>query len=193
MAITLNNATLSTDAASGVITVASGTILNHNSPASVNGLVNYAPGKIINITHFQNSTRTALSTGGNYVIWSAGNVYKKIASSKLVIVGQLVFSKGASYNMGYWWQIGSSGQRLDGIMQVNHNSDANGTPAIKLGWFINGEYSTSATGNLAVNIGQAPANGSTGEWPGQVWNPGTTDDGRSQQHSSDLKIFEVTT
>jgi len=196
MTIIINNNTL--DGSSSPITIASGTLLSSNyasgTPAAgqaTSATPVYAPGRIIGVTHFQNSTRTALSASTSYTLWSAGNVYKKISTSKLIITGQLVFSNGSSYNMGYWWQIGSSGQRYDGIMQVNHNSDTNKSVSIKLGWYINQEYSTTATGNLAVSIGWQAVDGSSNT-PGSVWNPNASDDPRSQQHTSDIKIFEVT-
>jgi len=185
MAITINNNTISSN--NGTITIPSGKKLY--SPGT-NKL--YTTGKIINVTQFTNSSRSALSASTSTTLWSAGNVVKKTSSSKLIIVGQLCFGDGESYNMGYWWQIGSSGLRRDGIFQDHYPSDSYSTATIKLGWYINGEYSTSATGNLAVSLGWAAIDGSSNT-PGLVWNPNTSDDGRSQQHTSDLKIYEVLT
>jgi hypothetical protein len=185
MAITINNNTISSS--NGTITIPSGKKLYAPGTNKI-----FVPGRIVNVTHFSNNTRTSLSSSSSTTLWSAGNVFKKVSGSKLVMVGQLCFGDGKSYNMGYWWQIGSSGLRRDSIFMDHYPSDQRASVNLKLGWFINGEYSTSATGNLAVSIGWASIDGNP-NWPGSVWNPNTSDDGRAQQHTSDLKIYEVLT
>lgn len=185
MAITINNNTISSS--NGTITIPSGKKLYSPGTNKI-----YVPGRIVNVTQFTNNTRSALSASTSTTLWSAGNVYKKVSGSKLVIVGQLCFGGGLSYSMGYWWQIGSSGLKRDGIFQDHYPSDSGTFVSVKLGWYINGEYTTSATGNLAVSIGWAAIDGSSNS-PGNVWNPNTSDDARSQQHTSDLKIYEVLT
>jgi hypothetical protein len=150
-----------------------------------------APGRIVNITRWQNSTRTALSTATSTTLWSPGNVNKLIANSKLIIMGQMPFGRTADGEVGAWWQIGSSGIRRDGIV---HTGAAFGTNdvAMKYAWHIKCSYTTSSTGNLAVSLGWTTANSSSRK-PGEVWNPNSTEDGRSQQHTSDLMIIEVAT
>jgi hypothetical protein len=147
-------------------------------------------GSIIGYQHYQNNTRTALSAATSATLWSGISYTKKIAGSKLVIAGQLVFSNAYSYNLGYWWRIGNSGNRMDSIFQCHYPSDASRATSIKIGWFINAEYTTSDTGSLAIAIGWASVNGGSDN-PATVWNPNASDDARSQQHSSDLTIWEV--
>jgi hypothetical protein len=54
----------------------------------------------------------------------------------------------------------------------------------------NGIYTTADTGLQNISIGWNSFNGGS-DSPGTVWNPNVSDDGRSQQHSSDLTIMEV--
>ncbi len=147
-------------------------------------------GAIIGYQHYQNSTRTTLSATTSYTLWSGISYTKKVSASKLIIVGQLVFSNAYSYNMGYWWKIGNSGNRYDSIFQCHYPSDASRAASVKIGWFINGEYSTTDTGSQAISIGWASVNGGSDN-PATIWNPNASDDARSQQHSSDLTIWEV--
>ena len=49
-------------------------------------------GAIIGYQHYQNSTRTTLSASTSYTLWSGISYTKKVSASKLIIVGQLVFS-----------------------------------------------------------------------------------------------------
>jgi len=158
---------------------------------TVSGGAITAPGRIVNITRWQNSTRTAISAATSYTIWSPGNVNKLIANSKLIIMGQMPFKQAVDGEVGAWWQIGSSGIRRDGIV---HTGSAYGTNDVgmKYAWHIKCSYTTSATGNLAVSIGWTTANSSS-KSPGNIWNPNASDDGRSQQHTSDLMIIEVAT
>jgi hypothetical protein len=145
----------------------------------------------IQVQHYQNNTRTALSTGvTSYTLWSGITFNKLQANSYLIVTGQLVFSNAYSYNMGYWWQIGNSGKRYDSIFQCHYPSDTTRAVAIKIGWFINGIYTTADTGLQNISIGWNSFNGGS-DSPGTVWNPNVSDDGRSQQHSSDLTIMEV--
>lgn len=187
MPISINNNTIIGTGTNGEISLSSGQKLISSGSQSVTTV-----GNIVGVTTFSNSTRTSLSATSSTTLWSAGNVTKKYSNSRLIITGQLVFGNGESYNMGYWWQIGASGLRRDGIFQHHYASDQETTQstAIKLGWFINGEFDTSATGNLAVSIGWAAIDGGA-NLPGTVWNPNASDDSRSQQHSSNLTIFEV--
>ena len=150
-----------------------------------------APGRIVNITRWQNNTRTALSSSTSTTLWSPGNVNKLIANSKLIIMGQMPFKQTADGEVGAWWQIGSSGIRRDGIVHTGSGFGTNDV-GMKYAWHIKCAYTTSSTGNLAVTIGWTTAN-STSKKPGEVWNPNATDDGRSQQHTSDLMIIEVAT
>ena len=168
------------------ITLAAGTKLYGSS---YNALP-YATGEVINVTFISNNTRTALSGSTSTTLWTAGNINKKIVNSTLHIQGQLVFNNGSSYNMGYWWQIGSSGLRRDSIFQKHWASDTRHLATAKLGWFINGTYTTPATGNLAVSVGWASISGSS-DYPGTAWNPSATDGGAYQQTSSSLIIYEV--
>lgn len=144
----------------------------------------------IQIQHYENSTRTALSDTTSATLWSGINFTKKVANSYLHIFGQLVFSNAYSYNMGYWWQIGSSGLKRNGIFQCHYPSDASRAASIKIGWFINAKYESSETGILAVSIGWASIN-SGADRPGAIWNPNASDDARSQQHTSNLTIMEI--
>ena len=150
-----------------------------------------APGRVVNITRWQNSTRTALSASTSTTLWSPGNVNKLIANSKLIIMGQMPFGATADGEVGAWWQIGSSGVRRDGIVHTGAAYGTNGN-ALKYAWHIKCTYTTSSTGNLAVSLGWTTAN-STSKKPGEVWNPNASDDARSQQHTSDLMIIEVAT
>lgn len=144
----------------------------------------------IQVQHYQNSTRTALSNATSYTLWSGITFTKLQSNSYLIITGQLVFSNASSYNMGYWWQIGNSGKRYDSIFQCHYSSDTTRSAAIKVGWFINGTYVATETGPLAISIGWNSINGGSDQ-PGYIWNPNVSDDGRSQQHSSDLTIMEI--
>lgn len=174
-----------------VTTGDSATITNSMLGASSVGIsqLGYS-GAIIGYQHYQNSTRTSLSASTSATLWSGISYTKKVAASKLVIVGQIVFSSANSYNMGYWWKIGNSGNRYDSIFQCHYPSDTYRATSIKIGWFINGEYSTSDTGSQAISIGWGSINGGS-DLPANVWNPNASDDNRSQQHSSDLTIWEV--
>jgi hypothetical protein len=144
----------------------------------------------IQVQHYQNNTRTALSTLASYTLWSSITFNKLQSNSYLVITGQLVFSNAYSYNMGYWWQIGNSGKRYDSIFQCHYPSDVTRAVSIKIGWFINGIYTTSDTGLQNISIGWNSINGGSDN-PATVWNPNASDDARSQQHSSDLTIMEI--
>jgi hypothetical protein len=144
----------------------------------------------IQVQHYQNSTRTALSASTSYTLWSGITFTKLQSNSYLIITGQLVFSNASSYNMGYRWQIANSGKRYDSIFQCHYSSDTTRSAAIKVGWFINGIYTTTDTGNQSISIGWNSIN-SGSDVPGYVWNPNASDDARSQQHSSDLTIMEV--
>ena len=144
----------------------------------------------IQVQHYQNSTRTSLSAVASYTLWSGITFTKLQANSYLIVTGQLVFSNAYSYNMGYWWQIGNSGKRYDSIFQCHYPSDTTRSAAIKIGWFINGIYTTTDTGNQSISIGWNSINGGSDN-PGTVWNPNVSDDARSQQHSSDLTIMEI--
>ena len=149
-----------------------------------------APGHVINVTHFKNSTKTSLSGGANVALWSGINVTKLISNSKLIITGLLVFRDGSSYFMGEYWKIGASGNRYDGIIQHGYASDA-GDASVQFGWQINAEYDSTETGSLAVEIGWSPANGGSGEAPAATWNPNSSNDSRAHQKASTLTIFEV--
>jgi hypothetical protein len=144
----------------------------------------------IQVQHYQNSTRTALSNTTSFTLWSGITFNKLQSNSFLYIKGQIVFSNASSYNMGYWWQIGNSGLRRDGIFQCHYPSDAGRAASIKVGWFIDAIYQTTDAGIQAISIGWASINGGS-DVPGFVWNPNATDDARSQQHSSDLTIMEI--
>jgi hypothetical protein len=146
----------------------------------------------VQVQHYSNSTRTALSNATSFTLWSGINFNKLRSDSFLWITGQLVFSNAFSYNMGYWWQIGASGLRRDSIFQCHYPSDASRAVSIKVGWFINGIYSTTAVGSQAISVGWASINGGA-DMPGSVWNPNAVDDARSQQHSSNLTIMEIIT
>lgn len=169
------------------------TILRTNSIQTVDGLrtVLDSSGGILSVTTFTNNTRTVLSSISDRVLWSCGLVNKKSSESKLFITGQLPFRDGNSYFQGEWWRIGSSGKRYDGITLKAYNSDA-GDVNVQFGMFIHAEYVSSETGNLLVDIGWTPANG-TSQAPGIQWNPNSTDDARSQQKVSTLTIMEIVT
>lgn len=146
-------------------------------------------GSVISVTTFTNNTRTVLSGSTNRTLWSVGNVTKKIANSKLIIMANLPMRGGQSYFQGEWWQIGSSGRRYDGITQMGYASDA-GDRSVQFGWYILAEYASTEVGSLAVSIGHQSANGGS-DYPCQQWNPNSTDDARTQQKVSTCVIFEV--
>jgi len=151
-------------------------------------------GRIINTTRFQNNTRTTLSSSTNYTLWSPGNVTKVQSNSTLIIMGQMCFTgtgKAPNFEVGAWWQIGSSGKRYDGLLH-NGVNDSTVDTQVHAGWHILGQYTTTATGALAVSIGWTPADGSSVR-PHDVWNPNVSDDGRSQQHTSEIVILEIGT
>ena len=151
-----------------------------------------ATGRIVNSTRFTNNTRVALSTSSNYTMWSAGNVTKLQANTTLIILGQMCFTGGSDagyYECGAWWQIGSSGKRYDGLIHTAAADSAVDTQ-VHVGWHIMGQYTTTATGALAVSIGWTTADSSVVR-PHEVWNPNATDDARSQQHTSEILILEV--
>lgn len=162
-------------------------ILRVNKFQNISGTTLNVP---IQVQHYQNSTRTALSASTAYTLWSSISFNKLQSNSYLVITGQLVFSNASSYNMGYYWQIGNSGKRYDSIFQCHYSSDTTRAASIKVGWFINGIYSTTDTGLQNIVIGWNSINGGSDQ-PGYVWNPNASDDARSQQHSSDLTIMEI--
>lgn len=169
------------------ITLASGTkIVATNSWTDVP----YQSGQIITMQHFQSTSRTSLSGTSSITLWNAGTFNKKITNSTLYIFGQLPFAAGNSYNMGYWWQIGSSGLRRDSIFQKHWNSDQIDSSAWKVLWTINGQYSTTDTGGMPVSIGHASINGGA-DRPGDTWNPNSSDDAAGGQTSSDLIVMEV--
>ena len=123
-------------------------------------------------------------------MWTGINVTKKIANSKLIITGQLAFRDSNSYFTGEYWKIGNSGNRYDGIIEHGYASDA-GDVHVQFGWTINGEYDTTETGSLAVEIGWSHNNASAGS-PATQWNPSSTDDARIRSgKGSTLTIFEV--
>tara|TARA_R100000455_G_C6184699_1_gene61174 strand:+ start:60 stop:575 length:516 start_codon:yes stop_codon:yes gene_type:complete len=148
------------------------------------------PNHVINVTHLKNDTRTALSGAASSALWSGDNVTKLISSSKLIITGLMVFRDGASYFMGAYWKIGSSGNRYDGVVQHGYAADA-GDASVQFGWQINAEYDATETGTLAVEIGWNTANSAGSNNPGATWNPNSSDDARSHQKASTLTIFEV--
>jgi hypothetical protein len=185
MGIILNGNTNSLHTDSGsTITVDSGTKI----VSSAFDAIPYDSGEIIDVTHVQSTTRVALNNTSSLTLFT-GTVTKRIAASTLHIVGQLPHSYGNSYNMGYWWQIGSSGLRRDGIFQKHWSSDDGHSTSMKLLWTINSNYSTSSTGSLSVSVGYASLNGG-GDSPGNT-NPNASDDAGGGQTSSDLLIFEV--
>jgi hypothetical protein len=147
-------------------------------------------GSVIAVTTFTNNTRTALSGSTDRTLWSVGNVTKKIANSKLIIMANLPMRGGNSYFMGEWWQIGASGKRYDGITQMGYASDA-GDRSAQFGWYVLAEYSSSEVGSLAVTIGHTSANGGS-DLPASQWNPSSADDPRIQgTKTSTCVIFEV--
>lgn len=158
-----------------------------NKIQTVNGNTYNVP---VQIQHYENSTRTALSDTTSATLWSGISFTKRFSTSYIYITGQLVFSNAYSYNMGYWWQIGNSGLKRNGIFQCHYPSDASRAASVKIGWFINAKYETTDTGALPVSIGWASIN-SGADRPGAVWNPNATDDARSQQHTSNLTIMEI--
>jgi hypothetical protein len=187
MGITFNDSQIYSNSGPGTqLQVASGTTIY----GSGYNALPYVSGEVIAVTFFSNTTRTALSSSTSTTLWTAGNVTKQIANSSLHIQGQLIFNNGNSYNMGYWWQIGSSGLRRDSIFQRHWASDTNHDAGTKLGWHINGVYSTTATGALAVSVGWASVNGGSDQ-PGNAWNPNSSDIAASQQTGSSLIIYEV--
>ena len=148
-------------------------------------------GQVINATHFTNSTKTSIGSGGASVaLWSGINVTKLFAQSKLIITGLLIFRDGQSYFMGEYWKIGASGNRYDGIVQHGYASDA-GDGSVQFGWQINAEYDSTETGSLAVEIGWNTADGAGGNTPAVTWNPNSSNDSRAHQKASSLTIFEV--
>lgn len=189
MGITLKESQIYTDSGT-TLSLDSGTEL---ITSSFDG-VPYDSGTILTADHFQVGTRdssNAASGTTSKTLWSAGNFNKKISNSKLIIIGQIVFAGGFSYNMGYWWQIGSSGLRRDGIFQVHYNSDQGSNSSTKHAWVIQAEYDTTATGNQAVSVGWASVNGGSDSPYRSAWNPNSSDDASSGQITSDLIILEV--
>jgi len=185
MALILNGSNNSIYPDSGTtISIGSGT----NIISSAYDAIPYDRGEVIDVTHVQYSTRLALSNSTSVTIWT-GSMTKRIANSTLHIVGQLPHSYGNSYNMGYWWQIGSSGLRRDGIFQKHWHSDSGHSNSVKLLWSINSSFATTATGSLSVSVGWASLNNGA-DSPGNT-NPNSSDDAAGGQTSSDLLIFEV--
>ena len=178
-----NNNSLYTDSGA-TITVDSAT----NIVASAYDAIPYDSGEIIDVSHVQSTTRVAQSNVVSVTLFS-GTITKRIAASTLHIVGQIPHNSGNSYNMGYWWQIGSSGIRRDGIFQKHWHSDAGHSASMKLLWSINSNYSTTSTGSLSVSVGFASVGGDANS-PGNT-NPNSSDDAAGGQTSSDLLIFEV--
>ena len=178
-----NNNSLYTTSGS-TITVDSGTKI----VASAYDAIPYDSGEVIDVSHVQSTTRVALNNTASITLFS-GTITKRLAASTLHIVGQIPHSYGNSYNMGYWWQIGSSGLRRDGIFQKHWHSDAGHSNSVKLLWSINSSYSTTSTGSLSVSVGYGSVNGGS-DSPGNT-NPNSSDDAAGGQTSSDLLIFEV--
>jgi len=156
----------------------------------------YTQGHVIGVTHFQNSTRTGLPSSATvpYTLWSLGTVTKKKSNSYLVIEAQLPFLDGNSYDFGPFCNVNGT-YHYDGVVFAHYNSDPLGTGSdtIKTALIWKLKHSGEPAGNVSIAFGWWPANGSTSERPGVIWNPNASDNGRARQWTSDCIVWEIET
>jgi hypothetical protein len=154
----------------------------------------YTSGHVIGVSHFQNSTRTAVPGSGQslpYILWNAGNVVKKQSGSILLVEAQLPFRNGNSYDFGPLCRIGGV-VHYDGVVFAHYNSDALGSgDTIKTALIWKCKHSGASAGNVSIEFGWHPANGGTGERPGEIWNPNASDNDRARQWTSDCIVWEI--
>jgi len=168
------------------------------SDGVLSGNVVFPAGHVINITHFQNSTRTTVPSSGQtlpYVLWNAGTFNKKITNSFLFIEAQLPFLNGNSYDFGPFCRVGGSSGTIhyDGVVFSHYSSDGlTSTDTIKTALHYRVyHYESNLSGSVQLEFGWNPSNASTGDRPGDVWNPNSSDNARSRQWTSDAYVWEI--
>jgi hypothetical protein len=152
-----------------------------------------AAGTIIKRTVVTNFSRQSLSTGSSRVIYNFSFTKEKPHADSYLVV------------QGRWTQKGTYSDfcGLYCVIAADDNSGTNDSSAFYgIGYSDNGEqnvgsisksFDSSAigTGSNTLRIGWRARNGDSGNSPGQVWNPNSSDDAREHQNGTYIIIDEV--
>lgn len=147
------------------------------------------PGTIVGIESYTNSTRTVYSsTASDIVFWSGISFTKKLATSKLVVMGHAQTQGGWQYATNIRMLI--NGSYIDGIGGWLDTSDA-GTNQIYYARPIPIDAQVTGLGAGTYSISFTKINVNANSSPAWVFNPNASDDARWPQTKSTITVMEV--
>ena len=152
-------------------------------------------GSVVKVSYFTNNTRVALSdSAGPSNIWTV-SISKDFNSSTtdLVVYGNLQGRGNYSDQCGVYAHIsGSTSRSTDGSAFYDvdyYPPNATYRPG---GIVLFGKrFESLGVASHTLEIGWQTRNGSAGDKPYVVFNPNSSDDARSQQHQSNLVVYEI--
>jgi hypothetical protein len=139
--------------------------------------------------HFEDATRNISLPQTNASVVISFTFTKQFADSYLVLRGVTPVSGQYSYQAGEYAEIASV-RKYEAAHYVSP-PDADGDDEIYGTCNWNGVWtSINTTGTKTVNLGWNLRNGSTGEHPGNIWNP-TDRSARVRSRTTVIDIFEI--
>ena len=156
-----------------------------------------SPGQIINTTYYYNNTRYALPVSGDYVIFTTTFVKQKSAADSYILAQGV----GAIYNTysdfaGTYTDIttaSDSGWNHTTTDSKAFSGFARSDDGQQLNWALHKvfDYSALGAGTHTFELGWRSRSGSTGERPGNVWNPSASDDSRNHTRGFWITFTEI--
>ena len=155
--------------------------------------------KLVKVTRFRNSTRTALGDSSSGVIWSAQFVKEYDANTSWILMeGMLPGTNNYSDQCGVYAMLDGANTNNDTPRHRGiHYSGANADEAwarfiMYVHRIIDNTDSAQElnAGTRTWSVGWSTRSGSAGDKPFEVWNPNSADDARNQQCGSIMAIYE---
>lgn len=155
------------------------------------------PGQVINTTYYYNNNRYAFAISGDYVIFTTTFVKQRSSADSYILASGI----GKIYNTysdfaGVYTDITTASD--SGWNHTTNDSKAfsgfaRSDDGQQLNWALHKvfDYSAVGAGTHTFEMGWRTRSGSTGDRPGDVWNPSSSDDARTHASGFWVTFTEI--
>ena len=155
------------------------------------------PGQVINTTYYYNNNRYAFSNSADYVIFTTTFVKQRSSANSYILAQGIgkIFTTWSDFSGVYtdittasdsgWNHTTNDSKAFSGFARSDDGQQLN--------WALHKvfDYSAVGAGTHTFEMGWRTRNGSSGDRPGEVWNPNSSDDARTHATGFWITFTEI--